>query len=170
MKPARSFERITCRPSASRANVSARAAVSGAVRSVGTSSMSRSTGTGLKKCMPIMACGRSLAMASFMIRIEQVLEARTAAGSFTTRPSRAHELSVRQRVVVGEEIDSAEGLRRYRYAQCPCDSPCKLASLAPETSASFSLAATVKTEMTVAIRLSTDTTRSRLAIPKTPGA
>src|SRR5262245_4247663 len=82
-KPARSCERITCLPSAS-ANPAARSAVRSAVSSELTSSTSLSTGTGLKKWMPITCSGRPVAMPSFMIGMDDVFDARMAAGSSTT--------------------------------------------------------------------------------------
>lgn len=51
------------------------------------SSTSGSTGTGLKKCMPITRPAFRVAMPSFMIGIDDVLDARTASGSVTTRSS-----------------------------------------------------------------------------------
>ena len=58
--------------------------MSGEVSSEVTISTRRSTGTGLKKCMPITAPGRRVAMASFMIGIDDVFEARIASGASTT--------------------------------------------------------------------------------------
>ena len=69
------------------ANASARPEVSSAVSSDVTSSTSRSTGTGLKKWIPMTAAGRSVAMASFMIGIDEVFDARIAVGDSTTRSS-----------------------------------------------------------------------------------
>ena len=71
----------------SRANCSARVVTSGEVINVVTSSTSGSTGTGLKKCMPITRSALAVAMPSFMIGIEEVLEASTAFGSVTTLSS-----------------------------------------------------------------------------------
>ena len=67
-------------------NASARATVSGEVSRLGTSSTSGSTGTGLKKCMPITRCGWGVTAASFMIGMEDVLLASSASGR-TTLPS-----------------------------------------------------------------------------------
>jgi hypothetical protein len=106
MKPARSREWITRRPSASRANVAARSVTSGAVSSVGTSSISLSTGTGLKKCMPITAWGRPLAIASFMIGIDDVLDARIACASRSARPSSAKTRSFASRLSTTASIAS----------------------------------------------------------------
>ncbi len=84
MNPARSWERMTCFPRASRANASARTAVASVdIREV-TSSTSGSTGTGLKKWIPTTWPGRLVAIASFMMGIDDVLEARMASGFETT--------------------------------------------------------------------------------------
>lgn len=61
----------------------ARSVVAWSVISDGTSSTSLSTGTGLKKWMPSTWLGRLVTTASFMIGIEEVLEARIASGSVT---------------------------------------------------------------------------------------
>ena len=90
MKPARSWERITFLPSVSAAKASTRAAVSSLVSSEGTTSTRASTGTGLKKCRPTTLPGRWVAMASFMIGIDEVFEARTAS-SASTASSRARK-------------------------------------------------------------------------------
>src|SRR3546814_6038346 len=58
MKPARSWDRITCLPSTSDANADACSVVPLLVTSDDTSSTSGSTGTGLKKCSPITCAGR----------------------------------------------------------------------------------------------------------------
>ena len=60
-----------------------------------TSSTSRSTGTGLKKWMPMTCSGRDVAMPSFMIGIELVLLARIAAGSVTTASSALNTSTLR---------------------------------------------------------------------------
>jgi hypothetical protein len=75
---------MTCLPSCSVAKRSATAAVSSLVSKEVTSSTSGSTGTGLKKWIPMTWLGRFVAMASFMIGIDEVFEARTASGSSTT--------------------------------------------------------------------------------------
>ena len=62
--------------------------VSGEVSSEGTSSTSWSTGTGLKKCTPITWVGREVTTPSFMIGIDEVLDARIASGAATTVSSR----------------------------------------------------------------------------------
>ena len=61
--------------------------VAGEVSSEVTSSTSFSTGTGLKKWMPITCSGRCVAMPSFMIGMELVLLARMACGSLIARSS-----------------------------------------------------------------------------------
>jgi len=86
-KPERSAERTTCLPSTSPANAWARLDTDSPVLSVVTSSTSGSTGTGLKKCMPITRSGFAVATAIFMIGMEEVLEASTASGSVTTLSS-----------------------------------------------------------------------------------
>ena len=48
-------------------------------------STSRSTGTGLKKCIPMTCSGRFVAMASLMIGIDEVLVAKIAWGSLDDR-------------------------------------------------------------------------------------
>ena len=78
--PARSWLRITFLPSTPVAKPSAAAIVSGDVSRLVTSSTRRSTGTGLKKWIPITCSGRWVAMPSFMIGIELVLLARIASG------------------------------------------------------------------------------------------
>ena len=81
MKPARSWRAdhvlAERRPSA---KPSAAAVGLGEVSSDDTSSTSGSTGTGLKKWMPMTCSGRLVAMASFMIGIDEVLEARIGVG------------------------------------------------------------------------------------------
>ena len=64
-------------------------AVSGDVSSDVTSSTSGSTGTGLKKWMPITCASRLVARASFMIGMLDVFDARTASGlhSASRRPN-----------------------------------------------------------------------------------
>ena len=64
-------------------NASARATVSAEVSRLGTSSTRRSTGTGLKKCMPITRCGWGVTAASFMIGIDDVLLVSSASGRAT---------------------------------------------------------------------------------------
>lgn len=88
-KPERSAERTTCLPSTSEANCSARWETASLVLSVVTSSTSGSTGTGLKKCMPTTRSGLAVETATFMIGIEEVLDASTASGSVTTLSSSA---------------------------------------------------------------------------------
>jgi len=61
--------------------------VSALVRSEEMTSTRRSTGTGLKKCMPMTCSGRLVAMASLIIGIEEVFVAKIAWGSFTTASS-----------------------------------------------------------------------------------
>ena len=55
-------------------------AVSSEVSLPRTTSTSFSTGTGLKKCIPITRSGREVAAASELIGIEEVFEASTASG------------------------------------------------------------------------------------------
>ena len=62
--------------------------VSVEVSSDGTSSTSWSTGTGLKKWTPITWVGREVTTPSFMIGIEEVLDARIASGAATIASSR----------------------------------------------------------------------------------
>ena len=88
MKPARSCERMTRLLSVSLANAVARLMVSSLVSSDVTTSTRRSTGTGLKKWMPMTWLGRCVAMASFMIGIDDVFDANTASSPVTTASSR----------------------------------------------------------------------------------
>ena len=69
--------------------------MSAEVISEATSSTSGRTGTGLKKWMPITCSGRRVAVASFMIGIEDVLEASTASTSVTTSSSRRKASTLR---------------------------------------------------------------------------
>ena len=87
MKPARSCERITFLSRVSVASMVARSIVSSLVISDVTSSTRRSTGTGLKKCRPMTCSGRLVTVASFMIGIEEVLDANTARSESTTLSS-----------------------------------------------------------------------------------
>ena len=87
MNPARSCDQTTCLPSTVPANCSACWRVSGAVSSDVTSSTRCITGTGLKKCMPMTDAGRAVAIASFMIGIDDVFDARIASGDSTTLSS-----------------------------------------------------------------------------------
>ena len=76
----------------------------GEVISEATSSTSGRTGTGLKKWMPITCSGRRVAVASFMIGIDDVFEASTASALVTTSSSRrkASTLSV---LVLADRLD-----------------------------------------------------------------
>ena len=103
MKPARSCERITCLPSVSDANARRGSAVSGEVSSEGTSSTRGSTGTGLKKWMPMTCSGRRVAMASFMIGIDDVFDASTA-------PVVRHDLVDPPERLDLERLDLGDGL------------------------------------------------------------
>ena len=64
----------------SRASATTAAAVSSEVLAARITSTSFSTGTGLKKCIPITRSGRDVAAASDAIGIELVFEARIAPG------------------------------------------------------------------------------------------
>jgi hypothetical protein len=86
IKPERSFVRIGRLPIC-RANSSAVATVSSAVSSATTTSTSRMTGTGEKKCSPSTRSGWRVAAASPAIGIDDVFEARIALPS--RRSSRA---------------------------------------------------------------------------------
>ena len=78
---------MACLPRVFSTKVRARSVVSFAVSRLGTSSTSESTGTGLKKCTPSTWLGREVATASFMIGIDEVFEASTAAGEVTISSS-----------------------------------------------------------------------------------
>ena len=95
-KPARSCERITFLLSTSVAKASARAVVSGDVSRLVTTSTSRSTGTGLKKWMPMTCSGRFVAIPSFITGIDDVFDARTACSSTTTWSSAANTSVLRR--------------------------------------------------------------------------
>ena len=77
-KPGKSFACAGTLPSSSASAVIA-AAVSSEVCTARITSTSFSTGTGLKKCMPITRSGRPVAAASEVIGIDDVFEARIAA-------------------------------------------------------------------------------------------
>ena len=83
MNPARSLARMTCLPSTSSAKAWVASAVSSLVSSDDTSSTRVSTGTGLKKCRPTTCSGRRVAMASFMMGMADVLDARMASSATT---------------------------------------------------------------------------------------
>ena len=87
-KPARSCDLIRFLPSRSTAKSPAVVAVVSLVRSDETSSTSGRTGTGLKKCSPTTCSGRCVAMASFMMGMDDVFEASTVS-SLVTTPSSA---------------------------------------------------------------------------------
>src|ERR1700689_2940123 len=70
-KPARSGEGMTFLPSESGAYCAVRAVVSGLVSNDEINSTSRRTGTGLKKCIPMTCSGRCVAMANFMMGMEE---------------------------------------------------------------------------------------------------
>jgi hypothetical protein len=76
MKPARSCERMTRFSSRPATNSSTRFAASSLVTIDGMSSTRCCTGTGLKKCSPSTFSGRRVAIASFMIGIDDVFDAR----------------------------------------------------------------------------------------------
>src|SRR5512138_678794 len=78
-KPARSFATMGRLPSGS-AKPRVAATTSGAHWIVSTTSTSRMTGTGLKKCRPTTRSGRRVAAASSTIGMDEVLLARIAAG------------------------------------------------------------------------------------------
>ena len=82
-KPARSGEVMTFLFNESVAYCAVRVVVSGLVSNDEINSTSRSTGTGLKKCMPMTCSGRWVAMANLIMGIEDVFVARMAAGSTT---------------------------------------------------------------------------------------
>ncbi len=86
MNPASSEDRTHVFPSTSEPNAHANASVSGEVAADGVISTSCITGGGLKKCIPITRAGRSLAIPSDPIGIDEVFEASTTSGR-TTRPS-----------------------------------------------------------------------------------
>ena len=103
--PARSWLRITFLPSTSVAKrVGARRSVSGDVSRLVTSSTRRSTGTGLKKWMPMTCSGRLVAMPSFMIGIELVLLARIACRVGDDLVERAEHVDLR-RLVLDHRLD-----------------------------------------------------------------
>ena len=86
-KPGKSFASAGTLPR-SRASATIAAAVSSDVCSARITSTSWSTGTGLKKCMPITRSGRAVAAASAVIGIDDVLEARIARAGSTASAAR----------------------------------------------------------------------------------
>src|SRR5262245_5493961 len=86
-KPGKSFATAGVLPS-SRASSVIACAVSSEVSLPRTTSTSFSTGTGLKKCMPITLSGRPVAAASELIGIDDVFEASTASGGSTASARR----------------------------------------------------------------------------------
>ena len=86
-KPARSGEETTTLSSWSAAKARVRSRVSSLVSRDVTSSTSRSTGAGLKKWRPTTCSGREVAMASFMMGMDDVFDARMAFGSVMTLSS-----------------------------------------------------------------------------------
>ena len=96
-KPGKSFACAGTLPSSSASSVIA-AAVSSEVCTARITSTSFSTGTGLKKCMPITRSGRPVTAASDVIGIDDVFEARIAAsGSMLVRA--AEDLLLHRRVL-----------------------------------------------------------------------
>ena len=77
--PGKSFTSAGVFPS-SRASSTIAVVVSSEVCSARITSTSASTGTGLKKCMPITRSGREVAAASSVIGIDDVFDARIACG------------------------------------------------------------------------------------------
>ena len=111
--PDRSAECTTCLPRTCSANPSARSRTDSPVSSVLTSSTSGSTGTGLKKCMPITRRGRAVHVPSFMIGMEEVFEARTASGSVTTSSSS------RNTAVLAASSSTIASITNWRSAKSP---------------------------------------------------
>ncbi len=79
-----------------------------------TSSTRRSTGTGLKKWIPITCSGRAVAMPSFMIGIELVLLARIAARRSTNLSSCAEDLDLHRLVLDDASTTSWRSASRPR--------------------------------------------------------
>jgi hypothetical protein len=86
------------------------AAVSSEVWTARITSTSFSTGTGLKKCIPITRSGRSVTAASDVIGIEDVFEARTRLGQ---QPS-ARRKSPPSRGVLDHRLDQQVGRHEVR--------------------------------------------------------
>ena len=82
----------------------ARSVVSGLVRSDEITSTRRSTGTGLKKCIPMTCSGRFVAMATVMIGMDEVLVARMAVGSATASSMSAKDIQF-ESFVFGDRLD-----------------------------------------------------------------
>jgi hypothetical protein len=86
-KPGKSFASAGVLPR-SRASPTIASAVSFDVWSARMTSTSASTGTGLKKCMPITCAGREVTAASSVMGIEDVFEARIACGGSASSAAR----------------------------------------------------------------------------------
>ena len=86
-KPGKSFASAGSLPR-SRASSTIAAAVSSEVCAARITSTSRSTGTGLKKCIPITRSGLAVTAASEAIGIDEVFEARIASSGKTSSAAR----------------------------------------------------------------------------------
>ena len=105
--PGKSFACAGVFPSSS-ASATIAAAVSSEVCTARITSTSASTGTGLKKCMPMTFSGRAVTAASEVIGIDDVFEARIASGGSTL--VRAPEDRLLHRGVLDDRLD--EEVRR----------------------------------------------------------
>ncbi len=144
-KPARSCERMTLLPSVSVAKSRARVSTSSLVSSDGTSSTSFSTGTGLKKWTPRTFSGRRVAIAIFMIGIEEVLLARIASGLSTilsSRPNTSTLSASRSMIASIVRSRSAKESRSVVNVIRPRTASCSSASSLPRSAARCSDAST----------------------------
>ena len=123
-KPATSRASTGSLPS-SRASATIAAVVSLDVSPARITSTSFSTGTGLKKCMPITCAGRPVAAASVPIGIELVFEARIAWRG-QRRVGAAEDVLLDRRVLddgLDHQVGRDERRRRARCARAPRPGP-----------------------------------------------
>ncbi len=105
MKPARSCARITClRERSGEELVGARGGRRSSSATTRPARPASRTGTGLKKWMPMTCSGRFVAMASFMIGIDDVLDARIASGLVDDRVECGEHVDL-DRLVLGDRLD-----------------------------------------------------------------
>ena len=131
-KPGKSFASAGTLPSSS-ASATITAAVSSEVCTARITSTSFSTGTGLKKCMPITRSGRPVAAASEVIGIEDVFDARIASGGRSPSARRKSSSLTAASSTTASSISSAGTSSSAAVIRASTSSGC-----APPFSASFS--------------------------------